>query len=65
MMGSLIHPQDNTMDHNLLAFIRQFVGVVAAAFAPVVLVSFLSIPYTLAGHPGEAQGPAMAARHMT
>lgn len=53
------------MDHALLAFIRQFAGVVAAAFAPVALVSFLSMPYTLAGHPGEAQGPATAARHMT
>ncbi len=53
------------MDHTLLAFIRQFTGVVAAAFAPVALVSFLSMPYTLAGHPGEAQGPATAVRHMT
>lgn len=64
-MTSLIHYKDNTMDHNLLAFIRQFVGVVAAALAPVVLVSFLSMPYTLAGHPGEVQSPAGAARHMT
>jgi hypothetical protein len=53
------------MDHNLLAFVRQFAGVVAAAFALVVLVSFLSMPYTLAGHPGEAQAPATGARHMT
>jgi len=53
------------MDHALLAFIRQFTGVVAAALAPVVLVSFLSIPYTLAGHPGEAHGAPASARHMT
>jgi hypothetical protein len=39
-------------------FIRQFVGVVIAALVPVILVAFLSIPFTLGGHPGEPRDGA-------
>jgi hypothetical protein len=54
------------MDPSLAAFVRQFTGVVAAALAPVILVAFMCIPYTLGRHPGEAVDPAQAARrHMT
>jgi len=50
----------------LRAFICQFVGVVAAALVPVALVAFLSIPFTIGGHPGEAHPvDATVARHMT
>ena len=50
----------------LRMFIRQFVGVVAAALVPVLIVAFLSIPFTLGGHPGEARpAEALAGRHMT
>jgi hypothetical protein len=55
------------MDPSLAAFVRQFTGVVAAALAPVILAAFVSIPYTLGRHPGDAVvDPAQAAqRHMT
>ncbi len=41
------------MDSILLSFIRQFLRVVLTALVPVVLVTFLSIPYSLGGQPGE------------
>lgn len=41
------------MDTSLRIFISQFVGAVAVASAPAILVAFLSIPFTLGGHPGE------------
>lgn len=48
------------------SFARQFAGVVAAALMPVVLVAFLSIPFNLGGHPGEARTTAMPmSMHMT
>jgi len=54
------------MFNPLRAFICQFVGVVAAALLPVALVAFLSIPFALGGHPGEALPTATPfARHMT
>ena len=47
-------------------FVRQFVGVVAAALIPVVLVTFCSIPFNLGGHPGEARvATASTSTHMT
>ncbi len=36
-------------------FARQFTGVVIAALVPVVLTAFLTIPFNLGGHPGEAR----------
>ncbi len=50
----------------LRMFVSQFVGVVAAALTPVAVVAFLSIPFTLGGHPGELRpADTPAARHMT
>lgn len=48
------------MDSSLRLFLCQFVGVVLAALVPVVLVTFLSIPYILGGHPGEAPAVVVA-----
>jgi len=54
------------MDSSLHLFIRQFLGVVLAALAPVVLIAFLSIPFSLSGHPGEPRPSAvLAGQHMT
>jgi len=54
------------MDSSLRLFVQQFVGAVLAALVPVVLVTFLSIPYTLGGHPGEARAAELpSAQHMT
>ncbi len=54
------------MDKFLLPFIRQFAFVVIAALIPVVLVTFLAIPYILGANPGEpVQAEASVTRHMT
>ncbi|MFZ4479820.1 MAG: hypothetical protein ACOYNZ_08015 [Rhodoferax sp.] len=54
------------MDSSLRFFIGQYLGVVAAALAPVILIAFLSIPYTLGGHPGDTRVLAeMPSPHMT
>ncbi len=47
-------------------FIRQLLGAALAGLVPVVLVAFLSIPYSLGRHPDE-RGPVAASgtRHMT
>lgn len=36
-------------------FARQFAGFVIAALVPAVLTAFLTIPFNLGGHPGEAR----------
>jgi len=47
-------------------FIRQYFHVVAGAVVPVVLTAFLTIPYTLEGHPGEPRLAAVAlSQHMS
>jgi hypothetical protein len=54
------------MDISLRLFTRQFMGVVLAALVPVILVAFLSIPYSLGGHPGEERSAEnLGSRHMT
>lgn len=54
------------MDISLRLFTRQFMGVVLAALVPVILVAFLSIPYSLGGHPGEERSTEhFSSRHMT
>jgi hypothetical protein len=54
------------MDSSLRLFVRQFAWTVAAALVPVVLIAFLSIPYSLGGHPGEERRIDMTlAGHMT
>jgi len=48
------------------SFVRQFVGAVAAALIPVVLVAFWSMPFNLGSHPGEARAVTMPTpAHMT
>jgi len=50
----------------LRQFIRQWLFVALAALVPVVLVAFLSIPYSLGGHPGDARTTAASgSQHMT
>lgn len=54
------------MDSSLRLFIRQYLGVVAATLAPVILMAFLSIPFSLGGHPGDERLVAGAtSQHMT
>lgn len=54
------------MDTSLHLFIRQYLGVVIATLAPVILIAFMSIPFMLGGHPGEARtANAPIAQHMT
>lgn len=53
------------MDTSLRSFIGQFVGVVAAALVPVILLVFLSIPYSLGGHPGEPRTADSQRWHMS
>lgn len=38
-----------------IRFAHQFIGVVIAALVPVVLAAFITIPYNIGGHPGEAR----------
>lgn len=54
-----MHPQT-------LLFVRQYLGVVAAALAPVVLTAFVTMPLNLRGHPGELRNAqATLSAHMT
>ena len=54
------------MNSSLRLFIRQVLNVVLAALVPVVLVAFLSIPYSLGGHPGDDRtATASSSQHMT
>jgi hypothetical protein len=54
------------MNSSLRLFICELLGVVLAALVPVVLVAFLSIPYSLGGHPGEDRtATAPSSQHMT
>ena len=54
------------MNSSLRLFIRQFLGVLLASLVPVVLVAFLSIPYSLGGHPGDDRTLATpVSQHMT
>ena len=48
------------------SFVRQFAGAVIAALIPVFVVAFVSIPFNLGAHPGEARAPGMPVpTHMT
>ncbi len=50
----------------LRMFVSQFVGVVAAVVTVVAVIAFLSIPFTLGAHPGEARPADLpAVKHMT
>jgi hypothetical protein len=41
------------MDASLRLFVSQYVGAVAATLVPVIIVTFMSMPLSLGGHPGE------------
>lgn len=43
------------MDASLRSFISEFTGAVVSALVVVIIVAFLSIPFTLGGHPGEVR----------
>ena len=50
----------------LQAFLRQFIGVVAAALAVVALVTFISVPMNLGTSSGNAySAEAPSERHLT
>ncbi len=49
----------------LKQFIIQYVAVIGAVLIPVIVVSFLSMPYTMGGHPGEARVTATQPDHLS
>ena len=54
------------MDASLRLFISQYLGVVIATLMAVILIAFLSIPFSLGGHPGDARPVSTAAAwHVT
>jgi hypothetical protein len=57
--------QRSSMHSALILLIKQVAGVSIAALAVVVFVAFVSIPYTLNGHPGEARATDSAVQHLT
>jgi hypothetical protein len=63
--GHLHYNKRPFMHPALVLLIKQVAGVSIAALAVVVFVAFVSIPYTLNGHPGEARATDTAMQHMT
>ncbi|MBK7118280.1 MAG: hypothetical protein IPH64_04280 [Comamonadaceae bacterium] len=54
------------MTPSLRAIVLPFFSVVIAALVPVALAAFLTIPFNLGGHPGEARAADVSAgQHMT
>ena len=53
------------MHSALVLLIKQVAGVSIAALSVVVFVAFVSVPYTLNGHPGEARVTDSSVQHMT
>lgn len=54
------------MNSSLQVFLMRLAGTVCLTLAPVVLTVFMSVPYTLEGHPGEPRlAQASATSHMT
>ena len=49
----------------LVLFIKQVAGVSMAALAVVVFVAFVSVPFSLNGHPGEARVTDTTVQHLT
>ena len=50
----------------LRLFIREYLRIVCVALVPVVATAFLSIPFSLGGHPGEPRvAEALIEQHMT
>ena len=54
------------MNADLKNFVSAYLRVVVMALVPLALTAFLTIPYSLGGHPGEPIARAdAAAHHMT
>ncbi len=54
------------MDHSLKTFIGIYLRVVAIALLPLVVTTFIWIPYTFGWHPGDASSRTeIIGRHMT
>lgn len=53
------------MHPELHRFLSRYIGVVALALAPVIFTAFVSMPLSLARHPGEPAASGQAWRHMT
>jgi hypothetical protein len=54
------------MQADLKSFLVAYLRMVLIALVPIVLTAFMSIPYSLGGHPGEPIATAQpAAQHMT
>ena len=61
-----LQPRGFSMNTSLRAFAIPFISVVVAALVPVALAAFLTIPFNLGGHPGEARAADVSAgQHMT
>ncbi len=43
------------MDRNLRVVLKEIIGVVAATLFAVALLAFVTIPFNLGRHPGEAR----------
>jgi hypothetical protein len=61
MTASIQFNKEVSMNTSLRLFISQYLGVVIATLMPVILVAFLSIPFSLGGHPGDARPASTAA----
>jgi hypothetical protein len=61
MTASIHFNKEVSMNTSLRLFISQYLGVVIATLMPVILVAFLSIPFSLGGHPGDARPASTAA----
>ena len=53
------------MNSELRHFLTPLIGVVAITLVPVVLTAFLTIPFNLGRHPGDATPESPVVRHMT
>lgn len=51
---NLRHESEPTVDQNLRTFLKQTAGVAAATLMMVAMVAFISIPFSLGRHPGDA-----------
>lgn len=54
------------MHRQLKSFATRYVAVVIASLVPVIVTTFLSIPYNLGGNPGEPRtAQSLLTAHMT
>jgi hypothetical protein len=54
------------MNTDLKSFIASYLRIVLIALVPIALTAFLSIPYSLGGHPGDPVVTAtFSSQHMT